>query len=68
MDASHAFDLVETSEGRWDVQLHGSLSIVGYVWHTGAGFIVWDWADRQIGVFTSLPNAVQSLRALDTAR
>jgi hypothetical protein len=46
MGPTESVDIVETGDGRWDVQLRDSLIVVGYVWHTGAGFIAWDWADR----------------------
>jgi hypothetical protein len=65
MDISEAFDVIGSGDGRWDVQRRDSLSVVGYVWHTGAGFVVWDWADRQIGVFDALPDAVRALWALE---
>ncbi|RZS66269.1 hypothetical protein EV187_1990 [Agromyces ramosus] len=61
-------DVIETDEGRWDIQLRDSLTIIGCVWHTGAGFIAWDWADRQVGVFTTMPHAVGALSALEGAR
>ncbi|RXZ67739.1 hypothetical protein [Agromyces albus] len=67
MSPIESLDVVETGDGRWDVQLRDSLTVVGYVWHTGAGFIVWDWADRQVGVFESLPRAVRELWAVETA-
>jgi len=68
MSIVEAFDVIEAGDGRWDVQVRDSLSVVGSVWHTGAGFVVWDWADRQIGVFGSLPHAVRALWSLETAR
>ena len=68
MDETDVFDVIEAGHGRWDVQVRDSLSVAGYVWHTGAGFVVWDWADRQVGVFDTLPHALRSLRALETAR
>lgn len=68
MSPMESLDVVETGDGRWDVQLRDRLTVVGCVWHTGAGFIAWDWADRQIGVFESMPRAVGALWALETAR
>ena len=66
MGTVDAFDVVESGDGRWDVQRRDSLSVAGYVWHTGAGFVVWDWADRQIGVFDTMPDAVRALWSLET--
>jgi len=66
MGTVDAFDVVESGDGRWDVQRRDSLSVAGYVWHTGAGFVVWDWADRQIGVFQAMPDAVRALWSLET--
>jgi hypothetical protein len=68
MSPTESLDIVETGDGRWDVQLRDRLTVVGYVWHTGAGYIAWDWADRQIGVFESMPPAVGALWALETAK
>jgi hypothetical protein len=68
MGTMDVFDIIETGDGRWDVQLRDSLIVVGYVWHAGAGFIAWDWADRQIGVFESMPAAVGALWELETAK
>jgi hypothetical protein len=68
MNTIDAFEVIEAGEGRWDIQLRDSLSVAGYVWHTGAGFVVWDWADRQVGVFDSLPRSVRALSALETAK
>ena len=48
--------------------MRDSLTVVGCVWHAGAGFIAWDWADRQVGVFDSMPHAVGALWALEGAR
>lgn len=67
MHAMEHYDIIGAGEGRWDVQQQGGLSIVGYVWQTGAGFIAWDWADRQVGVFESLPRAVGALGAFAAA-
>lgn len=67
MNTNDAFDVIEAGEGRWDVQLRDSLSIAGHVWQAASGFVVWDWADRQIGVFGSLLDAVRALSALETA-
>jgi hypothetical protein len=61
MNSMDQYDLVETGAGQWDVQVRDSVTVVGYVWHTGAGFIAWDWADRQVGVFESVPGAVGAL-------
>ena len=66
MSTVDAFDVVESGDGRWDVQRRDSPSVAGYVWHTGAGFVVWDWADRQIGVFDTMPEAVRALWSLET--
>ena len=66
MDTMEAFDVVESGDGRWDVQRRDSLSVAGYVWNTGGGFVVWDWADRQIGVFDTMPAAVRALWSLET--
>ena len=63
MGPMDTFDVVETGDGRWDVQLRDRLTVVGFVWHTGAGFIAWDWADRQVGVFHSMRQAVDALGA-----
>ena len=68
MEDIHGFDVIETGDGRWDIQLHESFSVAGHIWHTGSCFVVWDWADRQVGVFDSLPQAVRALAALETAR
>ena len=67
MHSMDQYDIIGAGEGRWDVQLRDSLSVVGYVWQTGAGFIAWDWADRQVGVFESLPRAVGALGAVAAA-
>ena len=61
------FDVIEAGEGRWDIQLHDSLSVTGHIWHTGSCFVVWDWADRQIGVFDSLPRRFVPSAVLETA-
>jgi len=50
------------------VQLPDRLTVVGFVWRTGAGFIAWDWADRQVGVFDSLHRAVGALGAFAAAK
>lgn len=68
MHAIHGFDVIEAGEGRWDIQLRESFSVAGHVWHTASAFVVWDWADRQVGVFDSLPRALQALATLETAR
>lgn len=68
MGTMDVLDIIEAGDGRWDVQLRDSLIVVGCVWHAGAGFIAWDWADRQIGVFESMPAAVGALWELETAK
>lgn len=68
MSGMDAFEVIETGDGQWDVQVRDGLLVVGYIWHTGAGFIVWDWADRQVGVFDSLSAGVHSLSTLEASR
>lgn len=68
MSSTETFDIVEAGDGRWDVHLPDRLTVVGFVWRTGAGFIAWDWADRQVGVFDSLHRAVGALGAFAAAK
>ena len=41
MHSLDQYDVIAAGEGRWDIQLRDRLSVVGYVWRTGAGFIAW---------------------------
>ncbi|GAB3584020.1 hypothetical protein GCM10027406_29690 [Leifsonia lichenia] len=63
MTYTEAFDIVDAGEGRWDIQLRETLLIAGQVWRTAAGFLLWDWADRQLGTFPSLAEALRTLWA-----
>ncbi|KQO97740.1 hypothetical protein [Leifsonia sp. Leaf264] len=65
MSHVEAFDVIDAGEGRWDVQRRQSLSVVGHVWRTAAGFLLWDWADRQLGTFSSLSDALRTLWAIE---
>lgn len=61
MTYTKAFDIVDAGEGRWDIQLHETFLVAGRVWRTAAGFLLWDWADRQLGTFPSLADALRTL-------
>ena len=63
-----AFEVIDAGEGRWDVRLRQSIHLVGEVWRTDAGFILWDWRQRQLGRFPSLPDALRALWILEGAR
>jgi hypothetical protein len=66
MTYAEAFDVIDVGEGRWDIQLQRSLLVVGQVWRTAQGFLLWDWADRQLGMFASLSDALQRLWEMQT--
>lgn len=66
MTYAEAFDVIDVGEGRWDIQLRRSLIVVGQVWRTAGGFLLWDWADRQLGTFPSLSEALGTLWAMES--
>ncbi|WP_150307692.1 hypothetical protein [Planctomonas psychrotolerans] len=61
MTIREAFDLIEAGQGRWDVQLQGTLTVAGHIWRTTDGFTLFDWLDRSIGVFPSTDDALRFL-------
>lgn len=67
MTYAEAFDVIDVGEGRWDIQWRRSLTVVGQVWSTSGGFLLWDWADRQLGTFASLADALRTLWAMETS-
>jgi hypothetical protein len=61
MSHNDEFEIIQAGEGRWDVQRRGSLLVAGQVWSTASGYLLWDWADRQLGTFRSLADAIGAL-------
>jgi len=60
-----AFEIIDAGEGRWDVQQRETLLVAGQVWRTATGYLLWDWADRQIGTFPNLGDALRTLWDLE---
>ncbi|MFF1632504.1 hypothetical protein [Leifsonia sp. NPDC058248] len=67
MSYADAFDVVDAGEGRWDIQLHETLLVAGQVWRTATGYLLSDWADRQLGTFPTLGEAVRTLWVFESA-
>jgi hypothetical protein len=61
MTYSDEFEIIQAGDGRWDVQRRESLLVAGQVWRTASGYLLWDWADRQLGTFRSLADALTAL-------
>lgn len=60
MTITEAFDLIEAGQGRWDIQLRDSLTVIGGIWRVDGGFELFDWLDRRIGVFPSTDDALRA--------
>lgn len=65
MTYAEAFDVIDAGEGRWSVRLRQPRCLVGEVWRTGAGFLLWDSNQRQAGTFPSMTDALRTLWSLE---
>ncbi len=61
MTFAEGFEVLDAGEGRWDVQLRETFLVAGQIWRTATGYLLRDWADRELGTFSSLADALRAL-------